>query len=335
MRIRTVKPELFRHEPLFNAEKSEQLPLRLAFAGLFGCCDREGRFRWRPRQLKLDVLPYDEVDMESVLVALVKHGFLLKYEVHGEYYGCIPSWHKHQHINQREAPSILPALEEEKIISVHEQALSEYTATSDQSRCAYVMKAGARTCIHVHARGEKEGKGKGKGREMEEEQEGGCQGEGGNSMLGADIRCFDPQQSFVALKTRPGVNADLMNLIFDHWKTVMKHPHAKLDASRRNTIRKALKSGYTAEQLCEAITGCSVTPHNMGDNDRGQRYDGLHVILGNADQIDRFINNSHQPPRAMTFAEKQNHHNVHHLRNWALKKLQGVAIDEHFMEQSA
>jgi hypothetical protein len=61
-RIRTVKPELFRHDSLFEAEQECQLPLRLAFIGLFTCCDREGRFRWRLRQLKLDVLPYDSID---------------------------------------------------------------------------------------------------------------------------------------------------------------------------------------------------------------------------------------------------------------------------------
>ena len=55
-RIRTIKPEFFRHEALFEAEHRAGLPLRLAFAGLWTAADREGRFKWRPRQLKLDVL---------------------------------------------------------------------------------------------------------------------------------------------------------------------------------------------------------------------------------------------------------------------------------------
>ena len=60
-RIRTVKPDLFRHEELLEAEHHFKLPLRLAFIGLFTTCDREVLFRWRPRQLKLDILPYDEI----------------------------------------------------------------------------------------------------------------------------------------------------------------------------------------------------------------------------------------------------------------------------------
>src|SRR5580658_8914126 len=101
-RIRTVKPELFNHEGLFEAEQHYQLPLRLAFIALFTCCDREGRFRWQPRRLKLDILPYDNVDISRVLDALVTRGFIVKYEHQGEFYGCIPSWSRHQHINHRE-----------------------------------------------------------------------------------------------------------------------------------------------------------------------------------------------------------------------------------------
>jgi hypothetical protein len=107
-RIRTVKPELFRHEDLFEAEKEFNLPLRVAFIGLFTCCDREGRFRWRPRILKLDILPYDDVDMSRVLDALCTRGFLVKYEANGELYGCVLSFNKHQVINNRESDSELP-----------------------------------------------------------------------------------------------------------------------------------------------------------------------------------------------------------------------------------
>ncbi len=107
-KIRTVKPELFRHDDLFEAEKHYQLPLRLAFTGLFGCCDREGRFRWTPRSLKLDILPYDELDFADVLNALWQTGFIKKYQWQDKYYGYIPSWHLHQSINKNEPPSKLP-----------------------------------------------------------------------------------------------------------------------------------------------------------------------------------------------------------------------------------
>ena len=111
-RIRTVKPELFRHEALFEAELETKLPLRISFIALFTVCDREGRFRWRPRQLKLDCLPYDEIDFSRVLDALATRGFVVPYEVSGVKYGVIPSFTRHQVINNRESESVLPDIPE-------------------------------------------------------------------------------------------------------------------------------------------------------------------------------------------------------------------------------
>lgn len=130
-RIRTIKPDFFRHEKLFEAEQQSGLPLRLAFAGLWTAADREGRFKWQPRQLKLDCLPYDDVSFGAVLDALAHHGFIVKYREETESYGYIPSWNKHQHVNTREAQSSLPAPTDENIFSCTE--------------------------THVRARGEQEG----------------------------------------------------------------------------------------------------------------------------------------------------------------------------------
>ncbi len=108
-RIRTIKPDFFRHEGLYEAERETGLPLRMAFAGIWTAADREGRFKWLPRQLKLDALPFDEVDFSRVMDALAARGHLIKYEVDGKVYGAIPSWRVHQVINNREAASELPA----------------------------------------------------------------------------------------------------------------------------------------------------------------------------------------------------------------------------------
>ena len=68
-------------------------------------------------------------------------------------------------------------------------------------------------------------------------------------------------------------------------------------------IRAALKIGYDISDLKTAIDGCMKTPHNIGKNDRGQVYDGLHIILKDADQIDRFMGNAKKPPKV-----EQAHH---------------------------
>lgn len=152
-RIRTVKPEFFRHEALYQAEKETGLPLRVAFAGLWTAADREGRFRWRPGALKLDCLPYDPVDFSEVLEALLTRGFLVRYENAGQDLGCIPSWNRHQVINNRESVSMLPS---------HEDPASSTRGPRD------THASSNSDSLHVLIKGEgkgREGEGNRKGRE--------------------------------------------------------------------------------------------------------------------------------------------------------------------------
>jgi hypothetical protein len=107
-RIRSIKPEFFLHEKLYQAEKKTKLPLRVAFPGLWTVADREGRFKWKISELKLQILPHDRLDFEKVMQVLVDFGFVEKYEVDGKEYGFIPSWYDHQKIRPDEAKSVLP-----------------------------------------------------------------------------------------------------------------------------------------------------------------------------------------------------------------------------------
>ncbi|WP_204101443.1 hypothetical protein [Occallatibacter savannae] len=140
-RIRTIKPEFFKHSGLFDLEQETRLPVRLAFAGLWTCCDREGRFKWRPRELKLDILPYDECDFSRVLDALATRGFIVRYQSGDELLGCVPTWKQHQVINNKEKPSTLPMPQR------NQQLDASATRESREGDAS-------------HTRGVKEGKGK-------------------------------------------------------------------------------------------------------------------------------------------------------------------------------
>ena len=109
-RIRTVKPELFVHEGLFDlgTESGHRALIRITFIGLLCHCDREGRFKWRPRALKLGILPYDDCDFAAILAALDEAGYAKRYEVGGEKYGWVPTFRNHQIINNREMASTIP-----------------------------------------------------------------------------------------------------------------------------------------------------------------------------------------------------------------------------------
>ena len=110
-RIRTVKPEFYAHEQLNDLE--EEFPaLRpmLVFSGLWGHCDKEGRFEWRPRTLKRNILPFVTYDINATLSLLKDHDFIRYYEVDGKPYGYIPTFKEHQRISGKEAlaPAVHP-----------------------------------------------------------------------------------------------------------------------------------------------------------------------------------------------------------------------------------
>lgn len=89
---------------------------------------------------------------------------------------------------------------------------------------------------------------------------------------------------------------EVVERVFDHWRTVHQHPTAKLDEKRRRLIRAALK-GYAEADLCEAIAGYRNSPHHMGQNDRGTRYDSIELFLRDAKHIDAGLAFARNPPR--------------------------------------
>lgn len=107
-RIRTIKPEFFVNDKLAELEHETGLPVRLAFIGLWCQADREGRFEWRPKRLKVQILPYDDIDFSRVLHALTTREFLVHYAENGHEYGWIPGFTEHQVVNNKERASTLP-----------------------------------------------------------------------------------------------------------------------------------------------------------------------------------------------------------------------------------
>lgn len=105
-RIRTVKPDFFRHELLQELQSAhpKECPM-IVFVGLFGHCDKQGVFPWRPRQLKLDILPFMAFEMESSLGILLEHKLIDRFSHEGVEYGFIPTFQAHQQIGGKESTS--------------------------------------------------------------------------------------------------------------------------------------------------------------------------------------------------------------------------------------
>lgn len=126
-RIRTVKPEFFRDEDLqdLEAAHSGKYPM-LVFSGLWGHCDKQGVFEWRPRTLKLDILPFLPFDMGETMELLRSQDFVRKYEIEGREYGFIPTFDEHQRISGKELeqPAKYPAPTKE-VIEKHQGSTRE------------------------------------------------------------------------------------------------------------------------------------------------------------------------------------------------------------------
>lgn len=100
--------------------------------------------------------------------------------------------------------------------------------------------------------------------------------------------------------------ADDVTAVVEHYRTY--HPRAmpriSLQSKEVRAIHRRLDEGYSVEDLCAAIDGMHRTPHNLGVNERGQKYLGLELCMRSASQVDRFAqvaddwaNNGGMPPK--------------------------------------
>lgn len=104
-RIRTIKPEFFTSEDIVSVT-----PLaRLFYVSLWCEADREGRLEWKPGTFKMRYLPGDACDVNQLAEELTGRGLIVLYEVDGKRYAEIPTFAKHQVINNRESESTLPS----------------------------------------------------------------------------------------------------------------------------------------------------------------------------------------------------------------------------------
>lgn len=122
-RARIIKPGFFTDDELAEIE-----PLgRILFAGLWTIADREGRLEYRPKRIKAEILPYDDVDIARLISVLVRKGFLIYYEGIEKFtdesgnkrkqYLKITNFEKHQTVHKNERESELPGPQEDTVKS--------------------------------------------------------------------------------------------------------------------------------------------------------------------------------------------------------------------------
>ena len=103
--IRSIKASFFTSDDIVSLS-----PLaRLLYIALWTEADREGRLTWRPGNFKLRFLPGDHCDINDLCGELVESGLVVLYSVAGKMLAEIPTFTRHQLINNRERASTIPA----------------------------------------------------------------------------------------------------------------------------------------------------------------------------------------------------------------------------------
>lgn len=116
-RQRILSPEFFTDERICSLPPLD----RLLFQGLWGLADREGRLAEKPFELKIKVMPVDDIDVSASLDRIGKSGLITRYEIEGQKYVAIRNFLKFQKPHPRESPSTIPG--PEKVLPSHVKAL--------------------------------------------------------------------------------------------------------------------------------------------------------------------------------------------------------------------
>src|SRR6266404_65206 len=101
-RIRTVKPEFWTDSVLTECSRDA----RLLFIGAWNFADDKGGLDRSAKQLKGQVFPHEELDVEPLIQELQRVGSLVEYEVDGKKYLHIKNFEKHQVINRPSPPRV-------------------------------------------------------------------------------------------------------------------------------------------------------------------------------------------------------------------------------------
>lgn len=122
MRARNIKPAFYK-----NADLAEcSIAARLLAPALWMMADREGRLNDRPKQIKGECFPYDNLDIDNLLSELQRWGHIIRYEVDGAKYIQICNFEKHQRPHPNEIPSIIP-----KVESTSNQGIKHFALNAD------------------------------------------------------------------------------------------------------------------------------------------------------------------------------------------------------------
>ncbi|MDP1594148.1 MAG: hypothetical protein Q8L80_07890, partial [Gallionella sp.] len=130
-RARNIKPGFFRNADLV------ELPFeaRLLFIGLWTIADKAGRMDDRPKQIKMELFPADNLDCDALLSLLQELGMIERYTVENKKYIQVVNFSKHQNPHRDEKNSVIP----DKNGAVLVDDCTKHSASTVQTQCGDVV----------------------------------------------------------------------------------------------------------------------------------------------------------------------------------------------------
>lgn len=133
MRSRNIKPGFFKNEKLVELSYET----RLLFIGLWCMADRDGRLDDRPKKIKMEIFPADDLNIEQMLESLHVNNFVNRYTVENRNYIQVLNFHKHQKPHNKEQASSIPEPPKPQPRSV--QTTTKVGASNDQGNGEHAL----------------------------------------------------------------------------------------------------------------------------------------------------------------------------------------------------
>lgn len=263
-RIRSVKPEFWTDPDVVSLP-----PLaRLLFIGCWNHADDYGVLKDDPAELKLRILPADDVDAFELVDLLVERDLVLRRKAEdGTAVLVIRTFTVHQKIDKR---SCGRWGHPDTFTTIPADSPPIPTNPADPQPDATDPHPGLSSFGF------------------------GTDGTGTDSLQ--PLSNSDSSEALVLTEPPSPLATDPVTAVFEAWKeSVGKTGRTVLTPERRRLIAKQLKH-YPVEDLVDAVRGWRHSAHHRGENDRHTVYNDLELLLRDAKRIESFRDLERDPP---------------------------------------
>ncbi len=290
-RIRSLKPELLEDD---RTASLSHVAFRF-FVGAILLADDYGNLRGTLQLLDGQIYwgtdrPHGQA--EIALRELVSAGLVKVYSVRGSPYVSIVGWSKHQKVDHPGKPRV-PGPQD--IDSTPTPGFSRESSrdSPEDSRESLAPDQDLRPPIRTS--------------DPDQDLRSGPPHLSTRETLATDQLVLEPVEASSRERATAGVDQVVAHFI-------ALHPRARPGRKERKLVADRMREGYSPADLCRAIDGNHRSPFHNGENDRGQAYHELELILRDSGHVAKFIELAE--PRAIERLSKNGRSTAFAAQEW-------------------